>query len=103
MSAPGVPVFGSQLAPRRETSATALQALAMLNNRFLVRQSEHIATNLKTSHLDLAAQINELFLRAYGRPASPEETEQIASYTTGHGLANACRIILNSSEFLFVH
>jgi len=93
----------SQLAPRRETSATALQSLAMLNNRFLVRQSEHIATNLKTSHPDLSAQINELFLRAYGRPASPAETEQIANYTTEHGLANACRIILNSSEFLFVH
>jgi hypothetical protein len=93
----------SQVAPRRETSATALQALAMLNNRFLVRQSEHIATNLKTSHRDLSAQINELFLRAYGRPASPAETEQIANYTTEHGLANACRIILNSSEFLFVH
>ena len=93
----------SQVAPRRETSATALQALAMLNNRFLVRQSEHIATNLKTSHPDLSAQINELFLRAYGRPASPAETEQIANYTTEHGLANACRIILNSSEFLFVH
>ena len=93
----------SQLAPRRETSATALQSLAMLNNRFLVRQSEHIATNLKTSHPDLSAQINELFLRAYGRPASPAETEQIANYTTEHGLANACRIILNSSELLFVH
>lgn len=93
----------SQLAPRRETSATALQALAMLNNRFLVRQSEHIATDLKASHPDLAAQINELFLRAYGRSASPDESAQIAAYATKHGLANACRIILNSSEFLFVH
>ena len=93
----------SQLAPRRETSATALQALAMLNNRFLVRQSEHIASSLTKTHSDPNAQLNTLFLRAYGRPAAPEERKQIAAYASEHGLANACRIILNSSEFLFVH
>ena len=38
----------SQLTPVRSTSVTALQALAMLHNRFIVRQSEHIAGRLET-------------------------------------------------------
>ena len=47
--------------------------------------------------------IGELFLRAYGRPATVPEIEKVADYAREHGLANACRVILNSSEFLYVH
>lgn len=36
----------SQLTATRNVSVTALQALAMLNNRFIVRQSEHFAERL---------------------------------------------------------
>ncbi len=93
----------SQLAPRRENSTNALQSLAMLNNRFLVRQSEHIAADLQRARSGLDPQIDELILRAYGRPASAGERAQIAAYAREHGLANACRIIINSSEFLHVH
>ena len=88
----------SQLAPRRASSVTALQALAMLNNRFLVRQSEHIANKLKNE----ADPIGELFLRAYGRPATASEIMAVTKYKDEHGLANACRIIINSSEFLYI-
>ena len=92
----------SQLAARRETSTTALQALAMLNNRFLVRQTEHIAKDLTLTCDDLESQVAELFLRAYGRSASAEEIANVTTYARNHGLANACRVIINSSEFLFV-
>ncbi|MGK0186178.1 MAG: hypothetical protein ACI9R3_001961 [Verrucomicrobiales bacterium] len=92
----------SQLAARRETSTTALQALAMLNNRFLVRQTEHIAASLERKHKDLVAQVAELFLRAYSRPASENELATVTAYAHQHGLANACRVVINSSEFLFV-
>ncbi|MDB4721783.1 DUF1549 and DUF1553 domain-containing protein [Verrucomicrobiales bacterium] len=88
----------SQLAPRRASSVTALQALAMLNNRFLVRQSEHIANKLKNE----ADPIGELFLRAYGRPGTASEIMAVTKYKDEHGLANACRIIINSSEFLYI-
>jgi len=89
----------SQLAPRRASSATALQALAMLNNRFLVRQSEHIANKLKKE----TDPIGELFLRAYGRPGTASEITAVTNYKNVHGFANACRIIINSSEFLYIH
>jgi hypothetical protein len=92
----------SQLADRRATSTTALQALAMLNNRFLIRQGEHLAADLRASHPALHAQIEDLFLRAYSRRPEREESAQVAAYARAHGLANACRVILNSSEFLYV-
>ena len=85
----------SQPAPKRDTSSTALQALALLNNRFLVRQSEHMAAHLKT--------VDTLFAAAYGRPPSKEEHAAVTAYSDEHGFANACRVIINSSEFLFVH
>ena len=88
----------SQSAARRESSVTALQALAMLNNRFLVRQSEHIANNLKNEE----DPIGELLLRAYGRPGTASEIMALTKYKNAHGLANACRIIINTSEFLYI-
>ncbi len=92
----------SQPAPRREESATALQALAMLNNRFLVRQAEHLAEDLRRGGGELEDQVGELFLRAYGRQAGEEEGEKVVGYAREHGLENACRVIINSSEFVFV-
>ncbi|CAN5257537.1 PSD1 and planctomycete cytochrome C domain-containing protein [soil metagenome] len=93
----------SHPAPRRETSATSLQALALRNNPFLVRQAAHLATDLERGRDGLAAQVDELFLRAYARPPTGRERAEVAAYAAQHGLANACRIILNTSEFLFVH
>lgn len=90
----------SQLTARRETSATALQALALLNNRFVVRQSEHIAESLaRIPSLD--GRVPELFRRAYSRSPTEQERQSVSRYARQHGFANACRVILNSSEFLY--
>jgi hypothetical protein len=93
----------SQLAPRRETSVTALQALAMLNDRFVIRQSEHVATRLGRDHPgDPAAQIRALYTLALCRPAADDEVELVSQYAVKHGLANAVRMVLNGNEFSFV-
>mgnify|MGYP005758718785 FL=1 len=93
----------SQSAPKRDESVTALQALAMMNNRFLVRQSEHWAKRLESESPTLWSQIDRLISQAYGRPAGAKEQVAVLAYARTHGLANACRIILNSNEFLFVN
>ena len=49
----------SQHAPKRESSVTALQALAMLNNRFLVRQSERLAKQAKSTAEETATKAAE--------------------------------------------
>jgi mono/diheme cytochrome c family protein len=91
----------SQFTPVRSSSVTALQALAMLNDRFMVRQSEHFAARIAKAG-GLGKQIESAYLLALGRPPTAQETSRLADYAKKHGMANVCRLILNSNEFLFV-
>ena len=92
----------SQLTPKREVSGTALQALAMMNDRFVIRQSQHVADRLEKHSKGLEKQIQLLYRLALGREATREEIGEMAAYAQKHGLANACRMVLNSNEFMFV-
>jgi hypothetical protein len=94
----------SQLTPARNNSVTVLQALAMWNNRFIVRQSEHYATHLAQRHPDnLSAQIDLACNLALNRPPNLSEKSELLAFAQEHGLANLCRVLLNSNEFMFVH
>jgi mono/diheme cytochrome c family protein len=93
----------SQLTPVRSTSVTALQALAMLNDRFIVRQSEHIAARLERLTGDQADRVKLAHEWILGRPASEREIRLVSDYADRHGLPNAVRVLLNSNEFMFVN
>jgi len=94
----------SLLTAKRTSSVTALQALSMLNNRFLVRQYEHIAARLqREAPADAAAQVRLLHDLALSRPATANELKVVVTYADKHGLANAVRVILNSNEFMFIN
>ena len=93
----------SQLTPVRSTSVTALQALAMLNDKFIVRQSEHLAECVAKSTPDVASQINAIYDLALNRQATPKEIALLSAYGEKHGMANVCRVVLNSNEFMFVN
>ncbi|MES2793781.1 MAG: PSD1 and planctomycete cytochrome C domain-containing protein [Planctomycetota bacterium] len=93
----------SQLTPIRNTSITALQALATLNNRLMVRQSEHLATRLTTEANDLPTQVTRLYQLVLTRPPTERELQAVVQHATQHGLPNACRVLLNCNEFLFVN
>lgn len=94
----------SQLTPTRNNSVTVLQALALLNNRFVVRQAEHFAARLAKTHPDdLPAQVNFACQLAFGRPVSPGEKNDLLAYAQTHGTANLCRVLFNSNEFMFVN
>lgn len=93
----------SQLTPARNVSMTPLQALAMLNNHFMVRQSEHFAERVGKAGEGIGSRITAAYELALGRPPRRAELKDLASYARQHGLANACRVILNSNEFMFVN
>jgi hypothetical protein len=92
----------SQFTPVRATSVTALQALALLNDRFTVRYAEHFAARLAGEFRDPAGQIARAYELALGRSPSAAEARRLADYAAKHGLANACRLLFNCNEFLFV-
>jgi cytochrome c553 len=91
---------GAQLAPARSASVTALQALAMRNDKFVVRQSEHIAARVSQSGAE--KRVEALHQLVLGRSPTAREERAVAAYANKHGLANACRVLLNSNEFMFV-
>lgn len=92
----------SILTPKRNATLTALQALALLNNPLAVRQSQHLAERAMRASGGLAAQIDAVYRFALGREPTPTERERLAAYAARFDLANACRVIFNSNEFVFV-
>jgi len=93
----------SQLTAKRNASVTSLQALAMLNNHFIVRQCEHFAARVGPPGTELNAQIQAAYELALGRAPTTRETKALKAYAARHGMANTCRLILNSNEFMFVN
>ena len=81
--------------PRRTVTTTPLQALALLNNARVLRQSERLAAAL-ASHPDA---IGTLLLRAYGRAPTAQERALMEPFVRQHGLAALVRVVLNSAEF----
>jgi hypothetical protein len=88
--------------PVRNTTLTALQALALLNNPFMVKQAEFFAERVTRLGPDLPAQIDAAYRLAFGRRPIPEEKKMMTDHARRHGLANACRLLLNSNEFVFI-
>ena len=88
----------SQLVDKRGETNTALQALALMNNRFTVRMAEHFADNVKGDPEPVA----EAFELALSRKPTADELNLLNRYAETHGLAATCRLILNLNEFAFI-
>src|SRR5262249_20812356 len=73
--------------PVRSTTLTALQALALLNNPFMVKQAEYLAERLRSEGAELPAQIDLAYRLAFGRLPQPEERRLMVEYARRHGLA----------------
>jgi hypothetical protein len=93
----------SQLTAVRNESTTSLQALALLNNPFVICECAHMARRIEQSATDVEGRVRTLVALAYGRRATSDEVGLLAAYARRHGLENVCRLIVNSNEFLFVN
>ena len=88
---------------KRNQSVSANQALAYLNSGFMLAQAERFAMRVsREAGDDPAAQADLAMRLALGRHATDDERAQLAEFTRAHGLANACRVILNLNEFTFI-
>ena len=86
----------------RNTTITALQALALLNDKFVLKQAEYLAERVAATGADAGAQVAQALRMALGREARAEEVAELAAYAAKHGMPAACRVILNMNEFSFV-
>ena len=94
---------GGQVAPRRNSSNTPLQALNLLNSRFLVQQSEQFAAQVQSAAgSDTSEQASIAIQWAFSRQPNSEELASANLLIQAHGLTALCRALLNANEFLFV-
>jgi len=99
---------------KRTSSNVPAQALAMLNNPFVIQQTELWAKRaLADQTLAPEARVNRMYLTAFGRPATAEEeaagaafvAAQLAEYGKGQELkawADYAHVLVNLKEFVFV-
>jgi hypothetical protein len=92
----------SQLTPVRNESVTALQALALLNNTFMLKHAAHFANRLEATAGTTEERVRAAFSLSLGRQPSDDEIKEWSAYADKHGLDNLCRLLFNSNEFLFV-
>jgi hypothetical protein len=92
----------SLIVARRSETLTPLQALALLNNELMVRMAEHFADRGRAVADDSRSQVKAVWRIALQRDPSEEELATLVPLAEEHGLVNVCRLIFNTSEFLFV-
>jgi hypothetical protein len=92
-----------QIAPKRSSSTTPLQALNLLNSPFVLQQAGYFAERLrKEAGDDVRAQVRRAFRLAFGRGPTGEEAAAAAALVRQHGLPALCRALFNANEFVYV-
>src|SRR5690349_7264677 len=90
----------SATTPRRAVTTTPLQALALLNNAFVLDQADRLAERLRReAGRDVEKQLARAYQLAYGRTPEMGELELPRRFIERHGLAAFCRVLFNSNEF----
>ncbi|MDP6891609.1 MAG: DUF1553 domain-containing protein [Verrucomicrobiota bacterium] len=92
----------SQQVAKRNESITALQSLALLNNKLIVAMAKHFSNDISHSEKDLQTSVNKAFFRSIGRIPTAEESADLIEFTKLHGLSNTCRLLFNLNAFSFI-
>ena len=96
-----------QSRPRRRTSVTPLQALAMYNGRLVHAEAPHFAARIREQATKPEQQIAVAFQLALGRQPTAAETDKMRQFMesvdeSADALTALCRILYNSNEFIYV-
>ena len=92
----------SQSVAKRDETVTALQALSLLNNKFMLRMAEHFAARSKAESANPGEQVVRAFQLTTGRRPTESQCATLTQYAEQFGDANLCRLLFNLNEFVFV-
>uniref|UniRef100_A0A7C2NYX3 DUF1553 domain-containing protein n=1 Tax=Schlesneria paludicola TaxID=360056 RepID=A0A7C2NYX3_9PLAN len=91
---------------KRNETINPLQALALLNNGLTLVMADRFAERVEAPDRADTARLSRSLSRAFelalSRLPTDDELQTLTDYARQHGLANACRVILNLNEFAFV-
>jgi mono/diheme cytochrome c family protein len=89
--------------PKRASSSTPLQALALLNNPLVEWTSEQLAKRAQEFDRSTAdQQIRWLYLQILSREPTGDELNRCLSVARSQRMATVARVLLNTSEFLWL-
>ena len=92
----------ANLTPARLRTTTALQALALSNNEFMLRQATHMATRVENEAGPRGSGIRRAFVLAFQREPTPSEIRAAETLVAEQGLFALCRALLNANEFAYL-
>jgi hypothetical protein len=93
----------ANLTPARTATTTALQALTLSNNEFMLQQARHFAARVeREAGADPAAQTIRVFQLAFARPPNQAELTAARDLVRTDGVFSLCRMVLNANEFVYV-
>ena len=90
--------------PRRQTTTTPLQALALWNDAFVLRSAEKFAERVTTDcqRGSVDEQVKRAYRQAIGREPTADEAKPAAVLVEKHGLKALGRVLFNCSEFVVI-
>jgi cytochrome c553 len=101
----------SMVIGQREVSNTPAQALYLLNNAFVLEQSDALAQRLQQSDKDRSSQIRQAFRLVFSRLPEPNELQASLQFLDdaeqsakpGAALSAFCQALFASAEFRYVN
>ena len=67
----------------------------------MLKQSQHLAETVANGG-DLKKQIEQVYWLALNRPPTKPELKKLAPFAQKYGMPNLCRLVFNTSEFMFL-
>lgn len=92
----------ANLTPARMQTTTALQALTLSNNDFMLRQARYLATRIENEAPDTPARIRRAFELCFQRDPTPAEVQGAQTLVTEQSLFALCRMLMNANEFVYL-
>ncbi len=87
---------------KRNESLSAIQALALLNNGFMLTQAKHFAERVIRESDDIAIQVDTAHRLALGFAPSESNRTQLIEFARSNGMPYLCRVLFNLNAFTFV-
>jgi len=89
--------------PRRARTTTPLQALTALNHSFTLDMAAAMAARIQREAGDEpASQVRRAYALCYNRKPSAAALEDCIKLIQSHSLTSLCRVLLNTSELIYL-
>jgi len=92
----------ANLTPARAQTTTALQALTLSNDEFMLQQATSLATRIENETDSRAAAIRRAFALCFQRAPTDAELTASTRLVAEQNLFALCRMLINANEFVYI-